>query len=111
MIIFKGKKKKISDTPSWNDTWEDKLKQNLLAKYDKFARPAQHHNTTTVNVSLNIFAVNVVTFNFNIKSSRLASKITSINIYSIVFLYQDDKTNVMAVNVWNMMVRKIIFLI
>ncbi|XP_011498651.1 PREDICTED: acetylcholine receptor subunit alpha-like 1 [Ceratosolen solmsi marchali] len=60
--------------PSWNETWTDRLKQNLLAKYDKFSRPSQHWNTTTVNVKLNVQTVEV-----------------------------DDMINVMAANVWVVM--------
>ncbi|NP_001234896.1 nicotinic acetylcholine receptor alpha 11 subunit precursor [Nasonia vitripennis] len=65
---------KSSNYPAWNETWTDRLKQHLLAKYDKFARPAQHWNTTTVSVKLNVQTVEV-----------------------------DDMTNVMAANVWVVM--------
>ncbi|XP_012266421.2 acetylcholine receptor subunit alpha-like 2 isoform X1 [Athalia rosae] len=40
--------------PIWNETWTDHLKRDLLLNYDKFARPAQHHNTTTVTIDLTI---------------------------------------------------------
>lgn len=40
--------------PLWNATVTDRLKHELLLHYDKFARPAQHYNTTTVNVGLTI---------------------------------------------------------
>lgn len=36
--------------PKWNSTWTDKLKKALLLNYDKFARPAQHGNTTSVTL-------------------------------------------------------------
>lgn len=38
--------------PPWNETWTDKLKRHLLEHYDKFARPAQHSNTTVVVVDM-----------------------------------------------------------
>ncbi|XP_023245321.1 acetylcholine receptor subunit alpha-like 1 isoform X2 [Copidosoma floridanum] len=44
---------------AWNETWTDKLRQHLLAKYDKLARPSQHWNTTTVSVKLNVQTVEV----------------------------------------------------
>ncbi|KAJ4444374.1 hypothetical protein ANN_06166, partial [Periplaneta americana] len=37
---------------AWNATWTDRLKRNLLLNYDKFARPAQHTNTTVVNIGM-----------------------------------------------------------
>ncbi|XP_075226032.1 neuronal acetylcholine receptor subunit alpha-5-like [Lycorma delicatula] len=36
----------------WNSTYTDQLKHDLLFKYDKFARPAQHFNMTTVKMGL-----------------------------------------------------------
>ncbi|XP_014239001.1 neuronal acetylcholine receptor subunit beta-3-like [Trichogramma pretiosum] len=62
------------NSPLWNETWTDRLKQNLLANYDKFARPSQHWETTRVNVKLNVQTVEV-----------------------------DDMLNVMAANVWVVM--------
>uniref|UniRef100_A0A1B6CAN8 Neurotransmitter-gated ion-channel ligand-binding domain-containing protein n=1 Tax=Clastoptera arizonana TaxID=38151 RepID=A0A1B6CAN8_9HEMI len=38
----------------WNDTWTDKLKHDLLLKYDKLARPAQHFNSTHVQMDFTI---------------------------------------------------------
>nr|CAD7262373.1 unnamed protein product [Timema shepardi] len=38
--------------PSWNATWTDMLKRDLLHNYDKFARPAQHNTTTTVTMHM-----------------------------------------------------------
>jgi uncharacterized DUF497 family protein len=42
----------LAQRPSnaWNDTWTDRLKKDLLFNYDKYARPAQHTNTTVVNL-------------------------------------------------------------
>lgn len=37
---------------AWNATWTDRLKRDLLLNYDKFARPAQHTNTTVVNLGM-----------------------------------------------------------
>jgi len=44
----------------WNQTWTDRLKQDLFVKYDKFARPAQHFNTTMVKFDITLLYVNVV---------------------------------------------------
>lgn len=43
----------------WNATWTDILKKDLLAAYDKFARPANHYNVTRVNMSLTITHVDI----------------------------------------------------
>ncbi|KAF4524650.1 hypothetical protein B566_EDAN013759 [Ephemera danica] len=46
--------------PLWNATWTDRLKRDLMLSsltekgYDKFARPAQHTNTTVVTIDLNL---------------------------------------------------------
>ncbi|NP_001166026.1 nicotinic acetylcholine receptor alpha 12 subunit precursor [Nasonia vitripennis] len=56
---------------TWNETWVDRLRRNLLLKYDKFARPTQHYNTTTLFVYLNIMHVEL-----------------------------DNKKNTMSVNTW-----------
>lgn len=40
--------------PIWNETYADALKRDLLMSYDKFARPTQHYNTTTVTLELKI---------------------------------------------------------
>lgn len=37
---------------AWNATWTDRLKRDLLVNYDKFARPAQHTNTTTMKLGI-----------------------------------------------------------
>lgn len=46
--------------PKWNSTWTDKLKRDLLLNYDKFARPAQHSNTTTVTLDPTVHHVELV---------------------------------------------------
>ncbi|XP_034936490.1 acetylcholine receptor subunit alpha-like 1 isoform X2 [Chelonus insularis] len=46
----------------WNATWTDKLKRDLLFKYDKFARPAQHYNTTRVYFGMTIFHISMDEF-------------------------------------------------
>ncbi|XP_020290706.1 neuronal acetylcholine receptor subunit alpha-3-like [Pseudomyrmex gracilis] len=46
----------------WNQTWTDRLKQDLFVKYDKFARPTQHYNTTTVGFDITILYVDVNDF-------------------------------------------------
>ncbi|XP_043471113.1 acetylcholine receptor subunit alpha-like 1 isoform X1 [Leptopilina heterotoma] len=46
-------------TPFWNDTWTDKLKRDLLVKYDKFARPAHHFNSTVVTLDIEIHHVSL----------------------------------------------------
>jgi hypothetical protein len=44
----------------WNSTWTDRLKRDLLFYYDKFARPAQHTNTTVVNLALTFRHIGLV---------------------------------------------------
>lgn len=49
--------------PIWKETWIDKLKKDLFAKYDKFARSTQHFNTTTVSIATvvqNIMIVSIL---------------------------------------------------
>ncbi|EFA02806.1 nicotinic acetylcholine receptor alpha 10 subunit precursor [Tribolium castaneum] len=46
--------RKLGPQPIWNSTVTDKLRQDLLLNYDKFARPAQHYNTTKVVFGLTI---------------------------------------------------------
>lgn len=48
--------------PIWNHTWTDRLKQDLFVKYDKFARPTQHFNTTVVYFHVTILYVDVDDF-------------------------------------------------
>lgn len=38
--------------PIWNATNADKLKRDLLMTYDKFLRPTEHFNKTTVTLEL-----------------------------------------------------------
>ncbi|KAG8305862.1 hypothetical protein J6590_060218 [Homalodisca vitripennis] len=45
--------------PLWNATWTDELKHDLLLKYDKFARPAQHTNVTEVTFKVTILHIEV----------------------------------------------------
>ncbi|XP_060531973.1 acetylcholine receptor subunit alpha-type acr-16-like [Cylas formicarius] len=45
---------KIGPQPIWNSTFTDKLRRDLLLNYDKFARPAQHYNTTRVKLGMSI---------------------------------------------------------
>lgn len=44
----------IGPKPIWNSTFTDKLRHDLLLNYDKFARPSQHYNLTTVSFGLTI---------------------------------------------------------
>ncbi|XP_033226542.1 acetylcholine receptor subunit alpha-type acr-16-like isoform X2 [Belonocnema kinseyi] len=48
-----------SFTPLWNETWTDKLKRDLLVKYDKFVRPAHHFNSTVVTLDIEIHHVSL----------------------------------------------------
>ncbi|KAF5292514.1 hypothetical protein FQR65_LT01660 [Abscondita terminalis] len=48
--------------PIWNATYTDKLKQDLLLNYDKFARPTQHYNVTTVTIGLSVLHVEINEF-------------------------------------------------
>lgn len=57
----------------WNQTWTDRLKQDLFVKYDKFARPTQHYNTTTVNFDINILYVDVDDFKSTVTINGWAS--------------------------------------
>lgn len=41
--------------PSWNETYLDKLRDDLLTNYDKYARPGQHYNVTRVEIGLTIY--------------------------------------------------------
>jgi hypothetical protein len=45
---------------AWNATWTDRLKRDLLLNYDKFARPAQHTNTTVVNLDVTFRHIDLV---------------------------------------------------
>lgn len=45
--------------PIWNGTLTDKLKQDLLLNYDKFARPTEHFNTTTVRFGITVRHVDI----------------------------------------------------
>ncbi|CAG9858582.1 unnamed protein product [Phyllotreta striolata] len=45
---------KVGPQPLWNATYTDKLRHDLLLNYDKFARPAQHYNKTTVQLGIDI---------------------------------------------------------
>ncbi|XP_044020061.1 neuronal acetylcholine receptor subunit alpha-5-like [Aphidius gifuensis] len=64
----------------WNATWSDKLKRDLLFRYDKFARPTQHYNVTKVNFGLRIYHVSLDEFN------------SAITVQSIVRMdWTDDK--------------------
>lgn len=48
-------------TPSaWNATWTDRLKKDLLFSYDKYARPAQHTNTTVVSLHVTFRHIDLV---------------------------------------------------
>lgn len=40
--------------PLWNDTWTDILKRDLLMTYDKYARPSQPDEKTSVETSLSL---------------------------------------------------------
>lgn len=48
----------------WNETWTDRLKQDLFVKYDKFARPMQHYNTTVVSFDITILHVDVASMRY-----------------------------------------------
>ncbi|KAF5302237.1 hypothetical protein FQA39_LY10276 [Lamprigera yunnana] len=52
----------IHPKPIWNATYTDKLKQDLLLNYDKFARPSQHYNVTTVFIGLSLLHIEINEF-------------------------------------------------
>lgn len=56
----------------WNETWTDRLKQDLFVKYDKFARPTQHYNTTVVTFDITILHVDVASMRYI--SSRVENR-------------------------------------
>ncbi|XP_056638275.1 acetylcholine receptor subunit alpha-L1-like [Diorhabda sublineata] len=43
---------KLGPQPIWNATHTDQLRHDLLLNYDKFSRPAQHYNVTTVRFGM-----------------------------------------------------------
>ncbi|XP_014250132.1 acetylcholine receptor subunit alpha-like 1 isoform X2 [Cimex lectularius] len=45
--------------PIWNATMTDLLKRDLFQGYDKFARPAQHSDTTNVDLAITVRYVHV----------------------------------------------------
>ncbi|KAL3266434.1 hypothetical protein HHI36_010608 [Cryptolaemus montrouzieri] len=45
---------KVGPQPIWNATHTDKLRQDLLLNYDKFARPTQHYNQTIVKFGMTL---------------------------------------------------------
>ncbi|KAL7297360.1 hypothetical protein TKK_0009750 [Trichogramma kaykai] len=50
----------VSKLPiSGNETWVDKLRHDILKKYDKWTRPTEHCNKTTLYVHLSIFHVEI----------------------------------------------------
>ncbi|KAK9730025.1 Neurotransmitter-gated ion-channel ligand binding domain [Popillia japonica] len=53
---------KIGPRPLWNATYTDKLRQDLLLNYDKFARSSPHQNTTKVLFSIVLRHVEVNEF-------------------------------------------------
>ncbi|XP_022906879.2 acetylcholine receptor subunit beta-like 1 isoform X1 [Onthophagus taurus] len=55
-------RKNVGRVPLWNATLVDKLKQDLLLNYDKFARPTPHTNITTVKFGMEIKNVEVNEF-------------------------------------------------
>ncbi|XP_022909034.1 acetylcholine receptor subunit alpha-L1-like isoform X2 [Onthophagus taurus] len=62
LSAFPPSRKRIGRVPLWNATLVDKLKQDLLLNYDKFARPTQHTNVTTVRFGMEIKHVEVNEF-------------------------------------------------
>lgn len=49
----------IRPQPLWNSTYTDKLRQDLLLNYDKFARPAQPDEQITVRFGFTVRHVDV----------------------------------------------------
>ncbi|XP_011865912.1 PREDICTED: acetylcholine receptor subunit alpha-L1-like [Vollenhovia emeryi] len=62
-------------SPVWNQTWTDRLKQDLFIKYDKFARPTQHFNTTLVKFDITLLYVDVDDFKSTITVNGWANHI------------------------------------
>lgn len=83
----------------WNQTWTDRLKQDLFIKYDKFARPTQHYNTTMVNFDITILYVDVA----SMRDIKMRTKIYNSTLFesTIGFLnFQDDFKSTVTVNGW-----------
>lgn len=79
----------FSEFPLWNETWVDRLRRNLLSKYDKFSRPTQHFNTTTVLVYLNIMHVEVVSISNGLHENNWLNNQTGIDwLTYIVILFR-----------------------
>ncbi|KAJ3658906.1 hypothetical protein Zmor_010620 [Zophobas morio] len=70
---------KLGPQPIWNSTHTDKLRQDLLLNYDKFARPAQHYNVTTVRLG------------FTIRHIELNEFKSSLTVYSWINLSWNDE--------------------
>lgn len=62
IIWYKYNWSELGPKPIWNATHTDKLRRDLLLNYDKFARPAQHYNTTTVKFGLTIRHIEINEF-------------------------------------------------
>ncbi|XP_032668606.1 acetylcholine receptor subunit alpha-type acr-16-like [Odontomachus brunneus] len=60
-------------SPMWNETWTDRLKQDLFVKYDKFARPMKYYNTTVVSFDITILHVDVDEFKSSVTINGWAS--------------------------------------
>ncbi|XP_011167165.1 acetylcholine receptor subunit alpha-type acr-16 [Solenopsis invicta] len=56
----------IESFPVWNQTWTDRLKQDLFVKYDKFARPTEYFNTTGTKFGITPLFINVDDFKYTV---------------------------------------------
>lgn len=55
----------------WNMTSTDLLKRDLLAHYDKFARPAQHNNITKIHLDIVLTHIELVSTFLYLSSQEL----------------------------------------
>uniref|UniRef100_A0A336MAL3 CSON014484 protein n=1 Tax=Culicoides sonorensis TaxID=179676 RepID=A0A336MAL3_CULSO len=61
LLLISGIRCGMSVKPqtSWNATFTDKLKKDLLMNYDRFARPSHHENATNVDIKLSIRHIDI----------------------------------------------------
>jgi hypothetical protein len=83
----------------WNQTWTDRLKQDLFLKYDKFARPTEHFNTTVVKFDLSVCYFDVASMR-DIKMYNKCSFYLSDFTTGFSFDFQDDFKSTVTVTAW-----------
>lgn len=100
----------LTGSPVWNQTWTDRLKQDLFVKYDKFARPTQHFNTTVVKFDITLLYVDVASMR-DITTRNRRNFIHVILQLAFLFEFQDDFKSTITVNGWANHVCEAVFII